>query len=82
MFGDLGKPKFELNSERGSGFWDLGGLYCSVVEELEEDVVEKPAVSCGAAARNAAPHQNPSLKVPVARAGGIKSPRKKNTMLK
>ena len=39
VFGDLGKPKFELNSERGSSFWDLGGLKWTVVEELEGAVV-------------------------------------------
>ena len=52
------------------------------MEELEEEVVDKPAVSSGAAARNAAPHQNPSLKVPVARAGGLKTtPAKKNAKI-
>ncbi len=47
------KPKFEMNSIHLWGFRGLGGsssAYCSVVEELEGAVVEKPAVDSGAAA--------------------------------
>jgi hypothetical protein len=53
VLGNLGKPKFEMNSIHLWGFRGLGGsssAYCSVVEELEGAVVEKPAVDSGAAA--------------------------------
>ena len=54
----------------------------SVVQELVVDAHVYLRWVLGAAARNAAPHQNPSLQAPEARAGGLKKPPQKKTMLK
>ena len=53
----------------------------SVVQHREGAVVDKPTVGSGAAARNAAPHQNPSLQAHEAQGWGSKNdPRKKKTL--
>ena len=62
LFGDLGKPKFELNSEREIGFRGLGGLYWTVDAVRGDEVDEKPAVGSGAAAKNAALSPEPIAK--------------------
>ena len=60
------------------GFRGLGGLYRTVVQHREGDVDVKPTVGSGAAARNAAPHQNPSLQTHEAKGWGSKNdPRNK-----
>ena len=53
VLGNLGKPKFEMNSIHLWGFRGLGGsssAYCSVVQQREGDVDVKLAVGSGAAA--------------------------------
>ena len=74
VLGNLGKTEeSKLNSERGWwfwGFWGPSSVKSSVVQQRGGDVDVKPAVSSGAAARNAAPHQNPSLQAHEAQGWG------------
>ena len=51
-----------MNSERESGFRGLGGLYWTVVQELEDDLLAYLRWVLGQRPKMPRSHQNPSLK--------------------
>ena len=79
MFGESGKTEeSKLNSERGWWFLGFGGMYCSVVQQREEDVDDKTCGGLRGSGKKCRATPGPSLEVPVAQAGGLKNDPRKN----